>query len=253
MTKGIVISQQGIDISQALDAQKVIDSRFRYYDILDEVVLTLPTLDGITGTRQTIYQHNAGFLPAFDIYDTVNGDYIESGNSIGGLVSSTSEIYFYGFYTDTWSGHKVIIRVYNVPITEEYQAPIQQTLPSKGSIPSKEGIKVSRGTTDMAETELSKFAMDTASKSLAIQRTGMGIANSGTNNRLVIAHNLGHPPLFLLAKADVAGQWVGSVDPNFIDSIGSADAVNMTFRGAQAAMSGTFAYIIFKEFGDFVG
>lgn len=252
MASGIVVSQQGIDISQALDSQKILDSDFRYFDVLQEVVMIMPTLLG-DGGKQVIYEHKAGFLPAFDVFDTVLNSYITISTSVGvGLLSSTTQLYFNGFYVDPgWSGHKIIIRIYNVPITETFQAPIVQTLPTKGSSPSSEGIKVVRGTTDMAEKELSKFALNTASKVLGIQKTGTGLSNSGTNNQLVIEHDLGHPPMFLLTYADVAGLWVSTIDPSFLPAKSTADGSIMTFSGIQSALIGTFAYIIFKELGDF--
>lgn len=252
MAKGIVVSQQGIDISQALDSQKILDSRFRYFDVLQEFVMTMPTLLN-DGSQQVIYEHKAGFLPAFDVYDTVLGSYITAADSIGrGLISSKNQLYFNGFYADSGcSSHKVIIRIYNVPITDEFQAPIEQTLPSKGSSPSGQGIKVVRGTTDMNEKELSKFAINTASKVLGIQKTGTTQANSGTNNQFVIQHTLGHPPMFLATYADAAGQWVSGIDFSQILARGVADGVSMTFTGIQTTLIGTLAYIIFKELGDF--
>lgn len=252
MAKGIVVTQQGIDISQALDSQEVLDSRFRYFDILKEVTVILPTIKN-DGSTQVIYEHDAGFLPAFDVYDTVLGAYVSAANTLGaGLVSSTTQIYFTGFFNDLgWSNHKVLIRVYNVPITDNFQAPIEKTLPAKASAPSKYGVEVARGTTDMADGELSKFALNTKSKALAIQKSGTTQANSGTNFHAIIEHDLGHPPMFLFTYADPAGQWVSTIDPSLIPAFATADGVNINFRGAQNILNGTFAFIIFKELGDF--
>lgn len=254
MTSGIEISQEGIDLSQAQDSQKVLDSRFRYYDIAQESMVTLPTLAN-NGSTQIIYSHNMGFLPAFDVFDTVLQSYISVSSTLlggSGLLSSTSQIYFKGFYNDAgWSGHKVLIRVYNVPITDTFVAPIEQTLPSKTSTNTQEGIKIVRGTSDIHDQELSKFALNSTGKSMSIQRTGTGFSNSGTSFHLVIEHDLGHPPTFLLASMDTAGQWVGAVDPSTTLGLATADGVNLTFRGVQSALVGTFAYIIFKDLGDF--
>ena len=249
---GLEIVQEGVGLAKALDSQKVLDSRYRYFEILIEKILTLPALLN-NGSVQVIYEHNLGFLPAFDVYDTAKDAYItESDTSGNGLISSTSKLYFNGFYTDNgWGNHQVVIRIYNVPITEEYVATIEKTLPVKTSSSSKEGIKITQGTTDFNELELSRFSLNTSSKALSIQKTGLATANSGTNFSAIIHHDLGYPPTYLASYADINRQWISTIDPSFVPVKATADGVNLTFSGAQSALTGTFAYIIFKELGDF--
>lgn len=253
MTKGILITQEGIDAKDAQDSQKILDTRWKSLEILEEVVLTLPTLVQSSGIQE-IYKHNLGFLPAFDLYDTVLDAYVLGAGSTGaGLITDTSRIGFQSFYNDSgWSGHKCILRIYNLDPTQEYTAPIVKTLPEKGSVKQSIGIKIARGGAEMTEAELSKFSMNTKSKSLQIQRHGLTLANSGTNFLVTIKHDLGYPPTYLAAYADLQRKWLSAINPDFLPVLGTADGVNLTFRGAQGALIGTFAYIIFKELGDFI-
>lgn len=252
MTKGILITQEGVDVSDAQDSQKVLDTRWKGWEIEREVVFTMPILTQVAGLQE-IYKHNLGFLPAFDIFDTVLGSYILEATSNGaGCVSTTTSIGFQSFYNDDgWSGHKCILRIFNLDPTQEYTAPIAQTLPAKTSTKQKIGIKISRGDADMQDDELSRFAMDTKSKALQIQKTGLTISNSGTNFRAIIKHALGYPPTFLATYCDINRAWISAINPDFMPFLGNSDNDVISFGGAQSALIGSFAYIIFKELGDF--
>lgn len=227
------------------------DSRWRYLEIAYEKVIDLPTISGVT----PVFTHGLGFLPAFDCYNITLDRYVNVGDITGGgLVSSKDAIYFNGTGAGgnpDYSNTQVLLRVYNLPITDEYLAPIDQTLPSATATPSSEGIRITAGTADMSEKELSRFSMNTNGKSLAVQRTGLATANSGTNNLAIINHALGYPPTFLAAYADIRLQWVGVINPSSLPASSSADGNNLVLRGGQAALVGTFAYIIFKELADF--
>jgi hypothetical protein len=252
MTGGVLVTQEGVDVADALDSQKVLDTRWKSFEILKEYVFTMPALVQSSGIQE-IYTHGLGFLPAFDIYDTVLGSYVLGGFADGtGCVSDTGRIYFKGFYNDDgWSGHKCVLRIFNLDPTQEYTAPIVKTLPQKGSTKQSHGIKILRDTSDIVEDELSKFALNTKSKALQIQKTGLTTANSGTNFRAVIQHNLGYPPTYMATWADINRQWIAAINPDFVPVIGRADGATIEFGGAQSALTGTFTYIIFKELGDF--
>jgi hypothetical protein len=249
MANGITVSQEGIDISQALDSQKVLDSRWRYFDIVYEKKVQLGTT--VSGTTQLIFQHDLGYVPAFDCYDITSDVYL-SADEFGGIRANRTHVYSAGFSSDNYSNHQVMIRIYKVPITEEYEAPVQKTLPSKTSSESNYGVKAGYGNS-LDEYELSKYSLNTASKTLAIQKTGLVSSNSGTNYEAKVTHNLGNPPIFLATYADPKGEWVGGLAMDFIPVIGSADEKSVTFSGAQSALAGTLAYIIFKELGELVG
>lgn len=253
MTKGILVTQEGVDVRDAQDSQKVLDSRWKSWELAEELVFTMPQLQQTSGFQE-IYKHGLTFLPAFDIYDTVLGKYILGSDNLGaGLVSDTNRIGFQGFYSDDgWSNHKCVLRLFNLDPSQNYTAPIVQTLPSKESTTQSIGIKVLRDNSEMKEGELSHFALNTKSKSLQIQKTGLTTANLGTDFIATIKHALGYPPTYLAAYCDPSRAWISAIDPDFLPVIGSADGDVITFSGAQSALIGTFAYIIFKELGDFI-
>lgn len=248
MTNGIAVSQEGVDVSRAIDAQKVLDSRWRYLEISHERLISLDTIT--SGKTTTIFTHGLGFVPAFDCYDITSGTYI-SGDTTGGLRADTQSIFFDGTFSGTYSSHQIMLRVYNLPITEEYEAPIQKTLPNSYGSARAHGVKISHSK-GMRENELSEYALNTLGRSLAVQKTGTVAADASTGFEATINHNLGNPPVFLAAYADPQKQWVAALNPDFVPFIGEATATKMIFTGAQGAITGTIAYVIFKELGETV-
>jgi hypothetical protein len=250
MTKGITITQQGVGVDKALDSQKILDSRWRYLELVYEGELSTGTIS--FGKVTDLYEHRLGYLPAFECYDITLGEYIISDSS-GGLRADNQKVYFNGENANNinYSNHRVLLRIYGVPIAETYIAPINKTLTGKLSAPSKYGVKIAPGDTRFADIELSKFSINTTGKALAIQRHGLVTANSGTNYEAVVEHNLGNPPMFLAAYADPNRGWVAALNPSFVPWMAGADDKALTFSGAQGALAGTLAYVIFKELGDY--
>jgi hypothetical protein len=249
MTNGIEASQTGIDLSRATDAQKVIDSRWRYFDIAYEKIISLGTV--LTNRTIELFTHGLGFVPAFDLY-IIDIDTYMTGDTAGGARADSNRVFLTGSYNNPGlSNTKVLLRVYNIRILEEYSAPIQQTLPAKTSKPDRFGIKITSATRAMRQPELSKFTVNTQGKAMAIQKHGTVVANSGTNNLAVITHNVGYPPTYLAAIADPKYQYVTPINPSFVPVIATANNTTLTFSGAQSVLIGTYAYIIFKELADF--
>lgn len=250
MARGVAVTQSGVPISQAIDSQKVLDSRWKFYEMAFEGFVSSGTIQ--FGKRLDLYEHNLGFIPAFDCYDTNLGAYVIGDNS-GGIRADNRFIYFEGQNANNidYSSHKLLLRIYNVPIIEEYTAPISQTLPVKSSTKTTQGVKVRQSTADFREQELSRFAMNTQSKTLSVQKTGLVTANSGTNFLAIIQHDLGYPPTFLAAYADFGRQWAASFNPDFIPVRSVSDDKQLVFKGVQSSLIGTFSYVIFKELGDF--
>ena len=240
MADGITIAQEGIDVGEALDAQKVLDSRWRYFEIAFERKLVISSITSLTIVTKDIFTHGLGFLPAFDVYDITADEYISDN-----LYGSDQKIYISGIYIDedNVSGHEILLRIYNVPITEEYEAPIVKTYASKAIAPSKYGVKITENN-DFKQQELSKYGLNTKGKALAIQKTGSQKVNS--KFEIVIEHKLGFPPSYLATQVTTDNS-VQAVNPDFVPVLASANNQILSFRGAQAALGGTWAYIIFKE------
>ncbi len=264
MTNGVSFSQQGIDLKDAQDSQKSLDSRWRYYDLILEKRITFKDLGSFTGLDYLVYEHKLNFLPAYTLYhiatDTYIGGQAFSGaasikeqTSINGLVSDDTKIYFTGFYDGTaYSGTDVILRIYNVPITEEYRAPTSVASAKSTSMPSTKGVKFlnENNASNISDGELARFSLNTASKSLAIHKTGIAPAETSTNFRATITHNLGAPPNFLVAYTNFKKDLVTPVTYDIIYILAEANAATIVFRGAQSALIANIAYVVFKEFAD---
>lgn len=253
MANGVSFVQEGSDVGSAVDSQKVIDTRWRYFDIKTEKKLSFGTM---TGKNVLLYEHNLGYAPAFDCYNTTLNAYMEGSVNSSGVASelfaNKTHIIFNGnFGTGSYSSTQALLRIYNVPFTETYQAPIVKTFPGGKSRIGKFGVKFTNIPDGFRSEELSKYTLNTKGKSLAIHKTGIAIANSGTGNLAVITHDIGYPPTYLTASCDARGELVGAINPSFVPVISNANDKTITFRGAQAALDGNYAYIIFKELGDF--
>jgi len=244
MTNGITVSQEGIDVRQALDSQKVLDSRWRYFEIAFEVDMSLPpSIVYSSGKSIDVFTHGLGFLPAFDCYDITSGAYIDFDAGVG-MASDTDKIYLMIESLTNRSNHKILLRIYNVPITEEYEAPIRQTFPSKKSAPNGIGVKINDGSGEFDSSDIRKYPLTTSAKALAIQKTGIVVA-TGT---ATITHGLGNPPLFLAAYAGPS--YVGALNPGKMPFMARSTGDTVTLIPAQNTIVGPIAYIVFKDFGE---
>lgn len=259
MGNGLTVSQSGIAVTQALDAQKVRDSRWRYLTIAHEREITLPQIVDSPGPRVKVFSHKLNFVPAFDCWSDVIGDYVEGsvpGNedNINGLFADSENIYFrdyFGTQNVALSNTSAFLRVYNVPIAEEYAAPIENTFPVSSTTDSKHGVKIVDPPSSMQGHELSKYGLNTQSKTLAIQKTGVVVSDASTDFVAVINHGVGNPPIYLATSISRDRSIVAALNPNFVPVLAQATKETLTFQGAQAVLLGSFAYIIFKELADF--
>jgi hypothetical protein len=248
MTNGITITQQGIGVDQALDSQRVIDSRWRYFDILYEKKVSLGIIPDwlVDNSDIVLFKHKLGFLPAFDCYNITRGVYMATLSS-GDCIYTTPLALDPSNGVD-YSNTEVLVRVYSVPITEEYSAPISE-VSGKQSPSSKYGVKVLRGdgNSRMNGTELSEYSLNTKGKTLAVQKTGVAVVDN--EGLAIIRHNLGFPPTYLTARMEDGGDEIQSLDPDFVPVLSSSrnDDNELVFGGAQGVLTGSFAYVIFKE------
>jgi len=249
---GISASQEGIDLKVATDAQRVIDSRWRYLDIIKETVISFgdsnPTYPG---DRVNLFQHDLGFVPAFDCYNLGMDNYIN-------IFADNKYIYHNNYVSiwddPTWQNTKAIVRIYNIPIMEEYSAPISQTVLKSKSTPSEYGVKIlnPNKSGELSNNEMADFSLNTMSKGLAVQKTGTQVADSTQVWGLTITHGLSSPPIFLITSCAMDKSSITAINPNQFDFFGRADQTTiMSFRGVQSTMYGRYAYIIFKELADF--
>lgn len=266
MARGLSISQQGIDLEDAQDSQKTLDTRIRNMDILVEKKVTLPKVSGVAHNI-TLHEHNLGFLPAFELYSIKQNKYMEPKSGFGsvdvqtllysgGLTSDKFRVTLFGHpfsFTDTlWDDNECILRIYNVAITEEYEAPLVTPTSRSTAKDTNYGVKIlaDHNDADITSEELINYTLNTKGKAFGIQKTGTVIAQQNTGGNATVKHGLGAPPNFLATFTDYSRTFVGPVAPDFIPVLASATNETITFRGAQAALVANVAYIIFKEFAD---
>jgi hypothetical protein len=263
MIRGIAISQEGVDVTRALDAQKVLDTRWKYLETYKEVEVSVENLAAGANKTVPLFEHGLGFVPFFDCYDITAGAYIapisySGGPNIkdwaitAGLVSDKQKVFFFGFNSTNYTGHKLLITIYNLDAAKEFQAPNVRAGINQVGRRSRYGVKVTqRADNDsMRDPELSHFTLNTNGKALAIQKIGTVAADTNTGFNAVVNHGLGNLPIFLSAFMRLDKSLISALNPQFIPVLTTADRNILTFRGAQAALIANLAYIVFKELAE---
>lgn len=268
---GAEISEAGIPVKTASDDQKVLDTRWRTLDIVVEPVYsystTLPTdapgdnvTFGSTTDYITIYSHNLGFLPAFDYSIDTFTISDPNATSTPALVSDKNNIYFVpeigSVNTSVQVTIQISLRIYNLPVTLEYQAPVVQSQPVTGPINSGYGAKFLKQNTilgDINEGSPDDYSFSTGLRPLNILQTGTVTVSEGI---VQITYNYGVSPLYTMAVyypnnftaaggINISGPLVGAL--SFAGGRGTITPTIITVQGVQSSLAGEFAYIIFKD------
>jgi hypothetical protein len=275
---GVALAEQGIPITQASDDQKVLDSRWYTLDILDEPNFSLNVNRTPSGTTDTfittVYQHNLGYPPAFDY---IQNTFTYSGNffveAAYYLVSDANNIYLIAGALLANGGYSFVLdiqlRIYTVNITQTYQAPIVQatTVSNNQSVSyGAEFLNGSGGDLSLGQPPAQEIAFSTSMRPLTILQTGTATnapALAYLPGTIPLPYSTPYPPLFQLAQYFPAIPGVSGSLTNAIYSqistypivgslsfAGSRSVIaNSTIwiGGAQAELTGPFAYILFKD------
>lgn len=181
---GISIAQQGVPVDRAADYQKVLDSRWRFLEVELEVPYTLavPSITNSGSYYQLDYpliQHSLGFVAPFEISTGVTGDF--------GMYSDRRQIFM---RRDVFNGSNPgftvtgIIRVYNLPILEDYEAPKEFVAPASGAV-NNVGFRALDGTVpNLGPSDSSPvgYSIDTKKKILSVHKHGMSYINAYANH-----------------------------------------------------------------------
>lgn len=272
---GAEISQQGIDVSRASDDQKVLDTRWVTLDILSEptfdLTQTFPTgapgggFFGFATPILSLFTHNLDFLPAFDYeIDEFTCDDPAAIIDTSNFVSSGKAIYFVpsvgSLNTSVTLTISLRLRIFDLPVTEEYAAPVIQSTPLTSNTPSEYGAEfVDPGSVgisiDTATPE--ELSFSTKLRPLNILQHGTVKVPPPAGN-ISIDYNYGNPPLYILGiyyplglgasaqgNSDLEGPLVGAL--TFSGGRGTITDTNIQVGGVQSALAGSFAYILFKD------
>ncbi len=183
---GISVAQEGIPIDRAADYQKVLDSRWRFVEVELEIpfsmVIPAQTNGGSPFNSDTlISQHSLGFLPAFEAPFTAPGYSVPSRGLV--VYSDNRSIFMrQRVFTGVNPAYEVTgtLRVYNVPIIEEYQADKELVSPSSGTIQNIGFRALDGSTPNLGHDSKSPvgYSIDTMKKILSIHKTGLADINS---------------------------------------------------------------------------
>ena len=182
MVKGISITQEGIDLKNASDYQKVLDSRWLFFEVgleLDETVsfadLGTPTAHGFQ--RVNIVKHGLAhggnpYVPAF------HASWKRSNSNTSTIGVSADDTWIYA-WREYWPSAatgafnlEVMAKVYRLPILVPYSAPIESAPPTFKQNTGV-GLRALDGSNAIATVnnrESTGYSVDTQKKILSINK-----------------------------------------------------------------------------------
>lgn len=273
MANGIAITQEGIDVENASDYQKVLDSRWLFFEVLADLeeTITIPDL-GTPSTngyqRVNIVRHGATkggrpFVPAFhsgwkreEAFVDFDDQYVYE--NLCGVAADDEYIYFYRRYLSGYNTPAFTVsvnaKVYNIPILEDYLAPIE-VAPLSFKRDTGIGIRAldsSNATTTIESHASTGFSIDTRKKILSIHKVMQkNIDNSGGADDSRIPHDNTYPPSYMFCSIidniNGAGQAVKPLYHISVVPLVSADNTYLYFKGVQSVYKDHIAVIIIKD------
>lgn len=238
-TYGVEIAQGGVDVTQAADYQKVLDSRWEFMEIAMEYQYNIAP--GNPGFPVKLFDHNLGHLPAFTQTQPV-----VFGVARATIVADDTSFYVFPDFVNTPVG---FLRIYTCDITAEYQAPIE-TVSGSGFSVSPDGIKILRqNTNDINSTNPSDFSVSTNARPLSIHLHGIRAVNP-SNSHLLFTHNVGYPPTYFVTPVGPFGTHLPqNTIKGLTETFGfaTANSYQIDIRGAQSGLAGNYAVMILKD------
>jgi len=271
---GVQISQQGIDVTKAADYQKVLDSNWKFLDILDEVDIDITIRpsgvpNGFIVTD--LYKHNLGYITGYEFRPSslCSGAGTDINSYTSFLRGDRNNIYCTFLYTGSQyirlSGK---LRVYNINIAEEYESPNTPVTSISRSPVSRYGAKFldrNRGDSSIDDETMYPFTLNTRGKQLSIHKHGTATPVDQYSLVLNVTHNVGYPPSYMIAKMYNKSDWSGIYTYPYGNEsetisvltqtyyLAKTTATDIEFRGYQSAFGTKHAYIILKDPSEIAG
>lgn len=274
MSFGMQISQQGVPLDYAADYQKVLDTNWELLEILDEVYINLNISMVATGYAVIpFYTHNLGHPAAFEFFpDTgttilkgLTNDGFTFTDSFGSGAPFPIQSDAQGIYATPLKATgdpnytlpiKGLLRIYTNDITKEFLAP-KSAVSSTAATNEGIGAKIVKPGRSMSSQSGADFSLNSNFRPINIHQHGLQTVGTVTPGKLTITHNIGYRPTYYVAfyspntgTSFYPNPFQGSptLRPmlSFIN-FASADNYQITLRGAQAGLSGTYAYLILKD------
>lgn len=262
---GAAISEQGVPLAQASDDQKVIDTRWKTLDILYDYTysntVALTMVSHFNTNYIEISTHNLGYLPAFD-YEILSYTLTDPSATVAWFAFADNvNVYLVpqiiSLQANVSLTVSVAVRVYALNITQFYQAPNVQAISTAN--PSSTGfgiefIKPADASPVIINNPINEYSFNTQLHPLNILQNGTYTIPSGGTTILI---NYTYPqfPLYLLAQylpsgyvsthVSVPGPLIGSL--GFQGGSTTISSTALTVTGVQSTLSGSYAYILFKD------
>lgn len=194
---GIAISQSGTPVDTAPDYKKVLDSRWRFMEVEHEVDFPLslpsqpptPGVFGLTVVRVNVMRHGLDFTPAIES-STLNDVVFGFGKYALYTFADDEYVYIEARYPNSEGASElfetVSIRVYNLPILEEYSAK-KELVAGSSSEQGDVGVKVLDGSdrsVQVGQDYPVGFSVDTTKKILSVHKHGVKYINKTIRAKL---------------------------------------------------------------------
>lgn len=193
---GISISQDGVPVKTAADYQKVLDSRWKFLEVLLERTYTInlpfraARVSGVVAIDTLVTNHGLDDFPAYEAAMVVTGmgpfdvGYPE-------VIADKSSIYLRQIHSPNDIAAATVtltLRVYNLAILQDYLAPKELTTLESGpesdiGFRSLDGTVPNLGPSDQSSVG---YSIDTKKKIISVHRTGQIELNMYTFNRIKI-------------------------------------------------------------------
>lgn len=269
MSKGIEVTQTSVSVESAADYQKALDSRWKILEIEDEFYFnyTFPSSAWVTGVNYVkVYSHSKNIYMPFEIQD-LGSDY--DGLHVPSYFATDDGIYAAIIHAaadaSTAINLKLFVRVYNLDIFTNYQAPSSTPSPGSGDDKAPIGVRILSENnigSRIDDQDMTHFSLNTSAKPFQIHMCGTQYVNNDATHRLILDHFLGYYPTFFVAGTyDQPTNYFGGAYANpgawankrtlnsFDDFLGLASSTytRLTIRGGQGSLNGTYAYLILKD------
>lgn len=264
---GLQISQRGIPLDRAADYQKVIDDRWPFLDVAFDRDIDISKADWPVATQWwtiELLRHDLGYIPAYTFRESTS--LIDSFGNTRVIATKTS-VFLRGLFVsgDPTTPIRIIgkLRVFALDITKEFKAPIRHYAVRPDKDPEY-GVKVLKpGNSRISARDMSKFSINTQSKALSVQQTGLVVPRVA-DGHLIINHDIGYPPTFMIAHFEYASAWSSPyADPtpgeNRIKPLDNrteygsilaksrVTTTQLDLADAQSALYDSYGYVIIKD------
>lgn len=259
---GVAFSQQGIALDRAADYQKVLDSDWPLltFSFIGTVRLKVNVELGAPWRIHTLHTHNLGFLPAYFLKIKTLSPSPANSSYIFGDEESISVMSFPGFFAYTLEV-EAFLMVVDRNLSTAYTAENKQIHPGPAVGAQKYGVKIIKRGGSINRKPKTNFSLHTNAKSLGIHKAGTASTRLfGSSYRLVIDHNVGYPPTYLISQLDPNGDLGNPNHPlnnkiisrplNAIGGATTSTAATLTIERGAIGFVENYMYAILKDPAD---